>query len=423
MLDTGARGSTTTFVQRGIGDVLLAWENEAHLAIDELGRDKVEIVIPSFSILAEPPVAVVDKVVDRRGTRPLAEAYLRYLYTEEGQEIAAKRYYRPRLASVAAKYAAAVPEARPGDDRQPVRRLGGGAGEALRRRRRLRPDLPAGPVARCAASTGSIPGFGQTLGFSLTYLSLLVLIPLAALVLKAGTLSWDQFLAAVTAPRVLASYQLSLGASAVAALVNGVFGVLVAWVLVRYPFPGRRLVDAMVDLPFALPTAVAGIALTAIYAENGWVGRILASVGIKGAFSPLGVTIALIFIGLPFVVRTVQPVLRDLGPELEEAAASLGAGRWQTFRRVLLPMLLPSIVTGMALAFARAVGEYGSVVFISGNMPLRTEITPLIIITKLEQFDYAGAAAVAVVLLAISFVLLLAINGLQVWTARRLGPG
>jgi sulfate transport system permease protein len=194
-------------------------------------------------------------------------------------------------------------------------------------------------------------------------------------------------------------------------------------VLVRYPFPGRRIVDAMVDLPFALPTAVAGIALTAIYADNGWVGRLLLSVGIKGAFTPLGVTIALIFIGLPFVVRTVQPVIRDLGPELEEAAASLGAGRWQTFRRVLLPMLLPSIVTGVALAFARAVGEYGSVVFISGNMPLRTEIAPLIIVTKLEQFDYAGAAAVAVVLLVISFVLLLAINGLQAWSARRLSPG
>jgi sulfate transport system permease protein len=254
-------------------------------------------------------------------------------------------------------------------------------------------------------------------------LSLLVLIPLAALFLKAGTLSWDQFVAAVTAPRVLASYRLSLGASAVAALVNGVFGVIVAWVLTRYPFPGRRLVDAMVDLPFALPTAVAGIALTAVYADNGWVGRLLAQVGIKSAFSPLGVTIALIFIGLPFVVRTVQPVIRDLGPELEEAAASLGASRWQTFRRVLLPMLLPSLITGTALAFARAVGEYGSVVFISGNMPLRTEIAPLIIVTKLEQFDYGGAAAVAVVLLLISFVLLLAINGLQAWSARRLSPG
>jgi sulfate/thiosulfate transport system permease protein len=268
-----------------------------------------------------------------------------------------------------------------------------------------------------------LPGFGQTLGFSLTYLSLLVLIPLAALVLKAGTLSWDQFLAAVTAPRVVASYQLSLGASAVAALVNGAFGTVVAWVLVRYPFPGRCIVDAMVDLPFALPTAVAGIALTAIYSDNGWIGRILLAVGIKGAFSPFGVTIALVFIGLPFVVRTVQPVLRDLGPDLEEAAACLGATRWQTFRRVLLPMLLPSMVTGFALAFARAVGEYGSVVFISGNMPLRTEITPLVVITKLEQFDYAGASAVAVVLLAISFVLLLAINGLQAVMARRLRTG
>jgi sulfate/thiosulfate transport system permease protein len=255
------------------------------------------------------------------------------------------------------------------------------------------------------------------------YLSLLVLIPLSALFLKSATLSWDQFLAATMSPRVMASYQLSLGASAVAALVNGVFGVIVAWVLTRYQFPGRRLVDALVDLPFALPTAVAGIALTAIYSEHGWIGRLLGLVGIKGAFTPLGVTLALIFIGLPFVVRTVQPVIRDLGTEFEEASASLGASRWQTFQRVLLPMLLPSVVTGVALAFARAIGEYGSVVFISGNMPMRTEITPLIIITKLEQFDYAGAAAVAVVLLSISFVLLLAINALQAWTARRLVAG
>ena len=267
-----------------------------------------------------------------------------------------------------------------------------------------------------------IPGFGRTLGLSLTYLCLLVLIPLAALAARASALSWDQFLAAVTAPRVLASYRLSLGASAMAALVNGVFGVVVAWVLVRYPFPGRRVVDALVDLPFALPTAVAGIALTAIYADNGWVGRLLGLAGIKAAFSPLGVMIALTFIGLPFVVRTVQPVIRDLGSELEEAAASLGASRWQTFWRVLLPMLLPAIITGVALAFARAIGEYGSVVFISGNMPLRTEIAPLIIVTKLEQFDYAGAAAVAVVLMVISFVLLLAVNVLQAWSARRLGP-
>ncbi len=268
-----------------------------------------------------------------------------------------------------------------------------------------------------------IPGFGPTLGFTLTYLSLIVLIPLAALFLKTATLSWDQLLAQVTAPRVLAAYRLSLWVSAVAALVNGVFGLLLAWVLVRYPFPGRRLVDALVDLPFALPTAVAGVALTAVYAETGWLGAALKAVGLKVAFTPLGIVMALTFIGLPFVVRTVQPVLRDLGAELEEAAATLGADRWQTFRRVVFPTLLPPVVTGVALAFARGIGEYGSVVFISGNMPLRTEIAPLLIVTKLQQFDYAGATAVAAVLLVGSFVLLLAINLLQLWTARGLGPG
>jgi sulfate transport system permease protein len=268
-----------------------------------------------------------------------------------------------------------------------------------------------------------IPGFGPSLGYTLTYLSLIVLIPLAALFLKTATFSWDQFLAQVTAPRVLAAYRLSLWASAVAALANGVFGLLLAWVLVRYPFPGRRFVDALVDLPFALPTAVAGIALTAVYAENGWIGAPLKALGLKVAFTPLGIVTALTFIGLPFVVRTVQPVLRDLGPELEEAAATLGADRWQTFRRVVFPALLPCVITGVALAFARALGEYGSVVFISGNMPLRTEIAPLLIVTKLQQFDYAGATAVAVVLLVGSFILLLAINLLQMWTARRLGPG
>jgi sulfate transport system permease protein len=266
-----------------------------------------------------------------------------------------------------------------------------------------------------------IPGFGPTLGFTLTYLSLLVLIPLAALFVKAGSTSWGQFVAALAQPRVIAAFQVSLGAAAVAALVNGVFGLIVAWVLVRYQFPGRGLVDALVDLPFALPTAVAGIALTAIYAENGWAGQVLKLVGVKAAYTPLGIIIALTFIGLPFMVRTVQPVLRDLGPEVEEAAASLGAGRWQTFWRVVLPLLLPSILTGVALAFARAIGEYGSVVFISGNMPLKTEIVPLVIVTKLQQFDLAGAAAVAVVLLLISFGLLLLINLLHVWASRRVG--
>jgi sulfate transport system permease protein len=266
-----------------------------------------------------------------------------------------------------------------------------------------------------------IPGFGPTLGFTLVYLSLLVLIPLSALFLKTTSLSWGQLWATISAPRALASYQLTFGASALAALVNACFGLLVAWVLVRYRFPGRQLIDGLVDLPFALPTAVAGIALTAVYAENGWLGRPLAALGLKVAFTPLGVTVALIFIGLPFVVRTVQPVLVELEAEIEEAAASLGASRWQTFQRVLLPTLFPAVLTGFALAFARAVGEYGSVIFISGNMPAKTEITPLLIMTKLEQFDYAGATAIAVVMLVVSFILLLVINLLQWWSARRYG--
>ena len=267
--------------------------------------------------------------------------------------------------------------------------------------------------------TNVLPGLGISLGFTLLYLCLIVLIPLAAVFLKTATLTWPAFWAAVTTPRVLASYRLSFGVSAAAALVNGVFGFLVAWVLVRYRFPGKKLIDALVDLPFALPTAVAGIALTAVYAPNGWIGSLLAPLGIKVAFTPLGVGIALAFIGLPFVVRTVQPVLEDLDTEIEEAAASLGANRWQTVTRVIIPSVFPALVTGTAMAFARAVGEYGSVVFISGNMPMKTEITPLLIITKLEQYDYPGATALAVVMLVISFVLLLAINGLQAWSARR----
>jgi sulfate transport system permease protein len=263
-----------------------------------------------------------------------------------------------------------------------------------------------------------LPGFGVALGFTLAYLSLVVLIPLAATVAKTMTLSWEGFWVAVSAPRVVASYRLSFGAALIAALVNGVFGLIVAWVLVRYRFPGRKLVDALVDLPFALPTAVAGIALTALYAKNGWLGRPLQGLGIEVAFTPLGVLVALVFIGLPFVVRTVQPVLSELEPEIEEAAATLGADRWQTFLRVLAPALAPALVAGFALAFARAVGEYGSVIFIAGNMPMVSEITPLVIMTKLEQYDYAGATAVAVVMLAASFALLLLINYLQ-WRARR----
>jgi sulfate transport system permease protein len=284
-----------------------------------------------------------------------------------------------------------------------------------------------------------LPGFGLSLGFTLAYLGLIVLIPLAAAFLKAAGLGWSDFWSAVTAPRVLASYRLSFGVSLLAASVNAVFGFIVAWVLVRYTFPGRGLVDALIDLPFALPTAVAGIALAAIYAPNGWAGRWLDPLwgagvhrlsaalpwidwpgwlGTKLAFDRPGVFLALTFIGLPFVVRTLQPVLAELQPELEEAAATLGANRWQTMTRVILPELLPAVVTGFALAFARAVGEYGSVIFIAGNQPMHSEITPLLIITKLEQYDYRGATAVAVVMLVASFALLLLINLLQKWSRR-----
>ena len=266
-----------------------------------------------------------------------------------------------------------------------------------------------------------LPGFGPTLGFTLFYLSLLVLIPLAAVFLKSAGHGFEAFWAAATSPRVLASYRLSFGAALLAAGINLVFGLILAWSLVRYEFPGKKLVDALIDLPFALPTAVAGIALTALYAPNGWIGSLLAPHDIKVAFTPLGVLVALVFIGLPFIVRTVQPVLEDMETELEEAAASLGAHRWQTFRLVVLPTLTPALLTGFALAFARAVGEYGSVIFIAGNIPLVSEITPLMIISKLEQYDYVGATAIATVMLLFSFVLLLGINGLQAWSARRNG--
>ncbi len=264
-----------------------------------------------------------------------------------------------------------------------------------------------------------LPGFGIALGFTLLYLCLIVLIPLSATFLKTFSLTWDAFWTAVTAPRVLASYRLTFGASFLAAGINAVFGLLVAWVLVRYRFPGKRIIDAFVDLPFALPTAVAGIALAAVYSTNGWIGSLFVPYGIKIAFTPLGVLVALTFIGLPFVVRTVQPVLEDLEPELEEAAATLGASRLQTFTKIVFPTLLPALLTGFALAFARAIGEYGSVIFIAGNLPMVSEITPLLIITKLEQYDYAGATALAVVMLLISFTLLLIINLLQWWARRR----
>ena len=263
-----------------------------------------------------------------------------------------------------------------------------------------------------------LPGFDLALGFALLYLSLIVLIPLSAAFLKTFTMSWPAFWEAVSSPRVVASYRLSFGASFAAALLNAFFGLVVAWVLVRYEFPFKRLIDALVDLPFALPTAVAGIALTAIYAQNGWIGQWLP---FKVSFTPLGVFVALVFIGVPFVVRTVQPVLADVNRELEEAAATLGASRRQTFAKVILPIVLPALLTGFALAFARALGEYGSVIFIAGNMPMVSEITPLLIITKLEQYDYAGATAIAVVMLVTAFALLLSINLLQAWSRKRQG--
>ena len=264
-----------------------------------------------------------------------------------------------------------------------------------------------------------LPGFGLTMGFTVAYLSLIVLIPLATLPVKALSLSWGALRDTISDPRVVASYKLSLGASLAAAAINAVFGSLVAWTLARYTFPGRRIVDALIDLPFALPTAVAGIVLTTLYAPGGWLGAPLARHGIDVAFTRLGITVALVFIGLPFVVRTLQPVIEDLDPEFEEAATSLGAKRFAVLRRVVLPNLLPAWLTGFALAFARGIGEYGSVVFISGNMPMRTEIAPLLIMTKLEQYDYAGATAIAVVMLLLSFALLLTVNALQAWTRRR----
>lgn len=266
-----------------------------------------------------------------------------------------------------------------------------------------------------------IPGFGLTLGFALTYLALIVLIPIAALVLRTSLMSWEEFWAIASNPRVIAALRLSFGASLMAATINVFFGALVAWVLVRYRFPGRRVLDAVVDLPFALPTAVAGIALTAIFARTGWIGRYLEPMGIQVAYTWVGIVIALTFIGLPFVVRTVQPVMEEIDREIEEAAATLGAGRLRTIFKVILPSLAPAVLTGFVLALARAVGEYGSVIFIAGNLPYRTEIAPLLIVIRLEEYDYAGAAAIATLMLAISFSLFLAINLIQAWARRRFG--
>ncbi|SNS69319.1 sulfate transport system permease protein [Noviherbaspirillum humi] len=275
------------------------------------------------------------------------------------------------------------------------------------------------PASSKSGPSRVLPGFHLSLGFTVFYLGLIVLIPLSAVLLKTFTMTWDAFWAAVSSERVVASYKLSFGAAFIGALLNVLFGGIVAWVLVRYRFPGKKIIDALVDLPFALPTAVAGIALTALYSTNGWIGRYLTALGIKVAFTPLGVVVALTFIGLPFVVRTVQPVLEEAERELEEAAASLGANRFQVFTKVIFPTILPALLTGFALAFARATGEYGSVIFIAGNMPMVSEITPLFIITKLEQYDYLGATAIAVVMLIVSFILLLTINLLQAWTRKR----
>src|SRR6185369_3520522 len=286
-------------------------------------------------------------------------------------------------------------------------------------RRRARRASPLQESKMALSNKNNVlPGFGPTMGYTLLYLSLIVLLPLSALTFKTAGLSWHDFVATVSAPRVLASYKITFGAALAAASINAVFGVLVAWVLVRYHFPGRKVVDSLVDLPFALPTAVAGITLATVYSANGWIGRHLEAHGIKVAFTPLGIIVAMTFIGLPFVVRTVQPVIEELDTEIEEASACLGANRWQTFRRVLFPLLTPSVLTGFALAFARAVGEYGSIIFIAGNIPMVSEITPLLIITKLEQYDYRGATAIATVMLVASFVMLLIINLIQKWSRR-----
>ena len=367
VFDSGARGSTTTFLQREIGDVLIAWENEAHLAVEEVGKGKFEIVTPSASILAEPTVAVVDAVVDKRGTRAAAEAYLAYLYSEEGQRIAARHHYRPRLPvnegqGFASLKLFTVDEVFGGWGKAHAKHFAdGGVFDQLLGAGQVAAMTSAAPAPTGLAGGGRVagvlPGFGLTLGFTVFYLCVIVVIPLLTLFSGTASFSVAGLTAALHSPRVLAAFRLSLGASLLAAALNVVFGFLVAWVLVRYRFTGRHVVDALIDLPFALPTAVGGIALTAIYAENGIVGRHLAAAGIKVAFTPLGVLVALTFIGLPFVVRMVQPVLQDLEPALEEVAASLGATRWQTFTRVILPQTAPACLSGGVLAFARASGN------------------------------------------------------------------
>ncbi len=432
VLDTGARGSTVTFVERGVGDVLLAWENEAFLAQREFGKDKFEIVAPPLSILAEPPVAIVDKVADKKGTprrrRGLSEVLV----------------YQGRSGNCRTQF---LSSARSGDcegvrkilrqggtfhDRRRFWWLDQGAEGTLRRRRHFRPDLQeliwstaavaeaGGFVSTAVARRSSLPGFGLTMGLTLTWLSVIILIPLAGLFLKTLELSPGQFWDILTSRRTLNALKISFGLSFAAACVNLVMGTIIVWALVRYRFPGRRLFDAIVDIPFALPTAVAGVALTQLFAQKGWLGAPLAELGIKVAFTPIGIFIAMVFIGIPFVVRTVQPVLIDLDPEIEEAAASLGANRWHTVFRVILPSLIPALLTGFALAFARAVGEYGSVIFIAGNLPNVSEIAPLLIVIRLSEFRYADATAIAVVMLLASFLIIFVVNRLQRWAQTRI---
>lgn len=293
---------------------------------------------------------------------------------------------------------------------------------ALSSQLQMQSALAAPPKVRRRVRKSIIPGFGLTMGFTLAWLSLIVLIPLSALFIRAAGLGWSEFLAVGFSERALAAYRISFGTALAAAALNAVFGLLCAWVFVRYEFPGKRVLNAMVDLPFALPTAVAGIALTAIYAPNGWVGRFLEPLGVKVAYTPVGITLALIFIGLPFIVRSVEPVLADVRSDVEEAALSLGARPWQVFLRVILPAILPALLTGFALALARGIGEYGSVIFIAGNMPYKSEIAPLLIVTQLEQYEYGAATAIATVMLLASFAILLVINGIQAWTRRRMAP-
>ncbi len=403
VLDSGARGSTTTFVQRGIGDVLLAWENEALLAREELGTDKFEIVVPSMSILAEPPVAVVDKwwtgAARGRWPRPTCSTSTRRRARSWPPSTTTARARRrsPRSTRATSRSVRlfTVDEVFGGWKKAQKAHFDDGGvfdpGDGA----------PMRPRA-CSA----VPGLRLSLGFTLAYLGALVVLPLGALVVQGTRGGAGALWASLLSPRALAAYRLSFGAALAAAAVNAVFGLVLAWVLVRYRFPGRRLADALVDLPFALPTAVAGIALTTLFAADGWLGGPLTRAGVAVAYAPAGVVVALTFIGVPFVVRSVQPVLEDLEPEVEEAAKSLGASGAQVFRRVVLPHVAPAWLTGVTLAFARAVGEYGSVVFISGNLPGRTEIVPFLIMTRLEQYDYAGATALAVAMLAASAILL-----------------